>query len=412
MTLNLRTRTLTEGETAPLARSTRSRARSLLRGTATTALAVVALMCAVVPTAYATSYELAYTVSTSGALTVTNCNGTKFPSNVKGFQMSSGNYPTVAQIDVSFSPSTCGIMDAGNYTLEGSYFGSISTPDGNYWLRFGTVGVDYGSTDWTADWYYIQAYRLGGLWYAGTQPIDGITSTPSPTATTYSQNPITFSGTYNNGQSGAYNQILFDVTNTTQGFEMAITKPTSMQSIIGASYSFDYNLPAVGNYTYQVRLWDSANATGTPWVAGTGFGLGTTTARTATSTNAFNDPTPTSCDTLDIGCYIKIAVGWAFFPSQDSVDQFQTLTLANSYPFQYAYDIGNVRNELLTASATSTLTITVPFGTFGNITLLSAGLIQAVPFVGLLRTIIGYLLWFLFAELVYYQILRSHNKEV
>jgi len=256
-----------------------------------------------------------------------------------------------------------------------------------------------------------------GLWVWDTAwgayvPDDGITSTPSPTATTYTQNPVTFSGTYNNGQSNAYNQILFDVTNTTQGFEMAITKPTTMQSIEGATYSFDQNLPAVGNYTYQVRLWDSVNATGTPWVTGTGFGLGTTTIRTATSTNAFNDPTPESCDTLDIGCYIKVAIAWAFWPSQDSVDQFQSLTLANSAPFQYAYDIGNVRNELLTASATSTLTVSVPFGSFGNITLLSASLLQAVPFSGTIRTLLGYLLWFLFAELVYYQILRSHNKNV
>jgi len=200
--------------------------------------------------------------------------------------------------------------------------------------------------------------------------------------------------------------------NTTQGLTGTIIKPTSLQSVEDVPYSWSQNFPAVGNYTYTIQLWDMANATGTTPVNGAGFGLGTTTIRTATSTNVFNDPTPISCDTLDIGCYIKVAIGWAFYPSPESIDQFQSLTLADRAPFQYAYDVGNLRDELLTASATSTLTVTVPFGTFGNITLLSASMIQAVPFTGFIRTILGYLMWFLFAELVYYQVLRAHNKNV
>lgn len=141
----------------------------------------------------------------------------------------------------------------------------------------------------------------------------------------------------------------------------------------------------------------------------------------STSSNVIPNPSGTtpiiyeSCETFDLSCYITNAFQYLFIPSSDSVTRFRSLTLASSTPFSYAYDVGNVYNELFNTSTTTVLGITVPFKYYGNssstITLISASMIESVPYVGFIRTLISWLLWFMFAQLVYYQILKVHNKE-
>lgn len=122
--------------------------------------------------------------------------------------------------------------------------------------------------------------------------------------------------------------------------------------------------------------------------------------------------TPTlTCSSLDIACHIKNGFVWLFYPNQNSVDQFSNLSLENKFPFSYAYDIETLRGELF-PTATSTFAISVPFGNFGTTTLLSTTQIEAVPYASTIKTILGYILWILFAEMCYQQILKSHNKEV
>lgn len=238
----------------------------------------------------------------------------------------------------------------------------------------------------------------------------GITSVTTPTATTYIGNPITFAGTYDN--INTFTRLEFQLSNTTNGFQLL---PFYIPATIGTNQTFSLTrtLPLQGNYIGKVRLYDIVNATSTPWINMSDFGLATTT-ETATSTKLWNRPTPLSCDTLDIGCYMSSALSWAFYPTIESINQFQTITLQNTFPFSYAYDMGNVQNELLGNTSTTTPTISIPFGG-GTLTLLSASLLTTTitnyPFINTLKVMIGWLLWIMFAQQVYYLILRAHNKE-
>lgn len=121
------------------------------------------------------------------------------------------------------------------------------------------------------------------------------------------------------------------------------------------------------------------------------------------------------CDTFDLACYISNAFQYLFTPSTDATTKFNSLTLASSSPFSYAYDFGKVYDELFNSATTSVIGITVPFKYYGSgsstITIISAQMIENVPFAGFIRTLISWLLWFMFAQLVYMQIMKVHNKE-
>jgi len=135
----------------------------------------------------------------------------------------------------------------------------------------------------------------------------------------------------------------------------------------------------------------------------------------ATSTQQFGTPAPLVCEIWNISCHLKNAFIWLFYPSQASLDQFDTLTLENSVPFSYVYDMPTVFSELLGSSATTTMEIKVNGLHFvpnasSSVTFISSSMISAVPFANTLRTLMGYILWFLFALLVYRQVIKVHDK--
>jgi len=119
------------------------------------------------------------------------------------------------------------------------------------------------------------------------------------------------------------------------------------------------------------------------------------------------DSTILPCSLSNFGNCIINAFSYLFVPSTESTQQFSTTfaTLADKAPFVYIYQ---VQNEITTMwnTPSSFPTISIPFGSFGNITLLSAGLISAVPFVGLIRTILGALIWIIVAMTIYKKTLR------
>jgi len=140
-------------------------------------------------------------------------------------------------------------------------------------------------------------------------------------------------------------------------------------------------------------------------------------ASSTTSGNTYQTASTTLavCDTLDLGCYFGNALQYVFIPDPVTIMKFQNLTLASSSPFSYAYDIPRLRDELLNTSTTTVIAWTLPFhtqaSTTATVSLISVDQLNAIPFLPLLRTILGWLLWVAFAELIYYQILRVHNKE-
>lgn len=287
--------------------------------------------------------------------------------------------------------------------MEDGYFNNgATTVDGDYWVEL--TGRDANAGDIG----YFEVQRTGGLWslpvaVSGLQIDEPVDSSAHP------NNPIEFSGSYTNTET--YNQIILYLQNSSVNMTLV---PTTINlpntSAIDAPWSVSRNLPFSGAYSVTGRLWDSVNATGTPLTDPIYFFLGaTSTVSTTTQANLPGDPTPIDCGTFDVGCYIKNAMIWLFWPDQSSLAKFNSLTLENSFPFAYAYQIDNLRDELFDASETGSSTISVTVPNFGTITFLSKSMLEAVPYASLVKTILGWILWLMAVEYIYYRILRSHD---
>jgi len=140
-----------------------------------------------------------------------------------------------------------------------------------------------------------------------------------------------------------------------------------------------------------------------------------TTPTSATSSQPYSAPTPLVCDTFDIACYLKNAFVWLFYPTTESVSQFTTLSLATTFPFSYIYDVGNIYTELMSQTATSSLTISVPFHTVASstaaLTILSQTQLTSVPYAGYIRLVLTWVLYFMFAMHIYRRVMTAFNRE-
>jgi len=115
-----------------------------------------------------------------------------------------------------------------------------------------------------------------------------------------------------------------------------------------------------------------------------------------------------SCGTFDIICYIQAGANWLFVPSQESLDNFKNLTLQNSFPFSYLYDMPVLYDDAFNHSAQS-ITISIPWGSH-TFTLLSTSMLEAISFQSLVRTIMGALCIFMTALFLYHKILKVHDQ--
>lgn len=118
-------------------------------------------------------------------------------------------------------------------------------------------------------------------------------------------------------------------------------------------------------------------------------------------------PLVTSCSTFDIFCYLKNFAIWAFIPTSASLNQFATLTLENSLPFSYLYDMPVLYNDLFGQSSPA-LSISIPFLN-GNITLISSTMLDNIPFKNTLYSILTGLLYIGTAMAIRRKILSIHS---
>lgn len=219
---------------------------------------------------------------------------------------------------------------------------------------------------------------------------------------------------------------------------MAFNSDRSFTATTSGVFSFtfdivpDYATMGVGSTTYTLSantkfdatLWqdfddyDTFYGSGTPPVIldTASVTLAATTSSTTISLQeggAYSIPEFDCSVTQPTGC-LKNAGIWLLYPSVESVQQIQSLTLRGRFPFQYVYDMGTVREELFKSAqtASSTISITVPFipgRASSTITFLSAAKLAAVPYSDTIRTILGWLLWLMLAEYVYYRVIRVHD---
>jgi len=141
---------------------------------------------------------------------------------------------------------------------------------------------------------------------------------------------------------------------------------------------------------------------------------------TATGTPEFYDRTEEQevsqyrdCSITQLQNCLTNAGIFLFIPSNESIENFTTLkeSIANKFPFNYVADFKNAFTDFYTTATTETLEITVEFSTFGDITLLSEDLINAVPFASTIRTILGYLLWIMLVLQIYRRTLSIFNSQ-
>lgn len=344
-----------------------------------------------------------------------------------------GSCPTASSIFQSIGTSggngytILGLTTTGNYCDYGletnipsgtslgylQFAGSIS---GIYLLgSSNNIGYSYdaGATNPITGGVAFALCSGGSCSGALVPPVSSVTLT-SPTSQTYTNNPINFVTTNYESGDECFAGVDYDL------------EWNSLQSVIVPRYNFNscptgirtsvatstMNLPYQGNYRVRARMTGFVLASSTPWTAWQSFGLGTTTVAIDAPAQGF---VPQDCAWTDFGCGMKNAIGWAFIPDPATVAQFNDLTLAHSAPFSYVYDVPTVWNELFTNSATTTMEIKVnglhfvPNST-SSITFISSSMISAVPYASTLRTLMGYILWFMFGLLVYRQVIKVHDK--
>lgn len=206
---------------------------------------------------------------------------------------------------------------------------------------------------------------------------------------------------------------LFGTTTTPQNYDFTIYaelkegQGSYFEQIIGTENRITFN---PWNSSIQTIL----DATSTYFSPAMNNNLGF-----STSTDWLNNPDEIpeyECSiTSLVGC-IKNAGVWLFKPDKDVIENFKSLNevLPTKLPFSYAYDINEMRKELFESNATGTTSISLTFkiipgqGT-STLELISKSKLEAVPFANTVKTILGFILWFLAIEYIYYRVLKSHD---
>jgi len=368
--------------------------------------AVFALVLLFVPLkALAVNYQFEVDISADGDGYVSNPSIANFTDY--GFATNNSTSGIACRDSADFTVGTCPIFvnstsSGWSYsTLVGSTAkmelgfsnGAVgSTPDGYYMVSF----LDSGS----GNTLYFKARKISGTW-SSVALVDGVYPSTPVASTTVAYN-VVFSGTYNNSLS--YDEIVFAISDLTDS--MSIGQTYSLPLINGSGLPYSFTKPLTPNHDYEYQAWlrDSSDNSISAVTSFVDF---------STSALVLDTPawTPETCDSIitDFGACIRNFVHETFYPSAESISQFTTLTLRNSAPFSYIYDMGTLYNELFANGGTEEYAVsaTTPLG---DITFISADMIEDVPYSGFIKTILGYMMWFFTGMFIYRVILRVHNK--
>jgi len=197
---------------------------------------------------------------------------------------------------------------------------------------------------------------------------------------------------------------------------VATLRPTSYTG----DYIGDTELPD-GTYTAWIKFWNFSNQS---YVFPTSVTVNFTISSGIVTASEVVDQTdglmPNNqdyqyqpCSIIEIGGCISNSFIYLFYPSEQSVDSFISIydTLSTKFPFAYFTDFNDSISSVFTSSTTATIAITVPFGTFGEIDLISAQQIEEVPYTDLIRTLLGALIWVMMAFTIYRRTQKIFNQE-
>jgi len=319
---------------------------------------------------------------------------------------------------------------------DGHITGYTGTSDGWYWVY---IYDGTGGTTATVGG-YMSFSILGGVITINPDYFTGMTDSENSRFTTFTVDPTTGYATVTGHWTASSTptesqQIHFwqsspvfgkesfvSLTATTTGdfrFSFPFKDSTFQISATSTSYTLGTDVLFHAEIYQLYSNYNAFENSGTPPLLLTA----TTTSLSSTTTVSVNSqrsllglPEPAECGLTALTGCLKNAGVWLFYPSQDSVDSFRGLsgTLSGKFPFAYAYEINELRQELFGALNTSTTTISlnfkiIPGHATSTLTLLSSSMLSAVPYSGTIKTILAWILWLLAIEYVYYRVIRAHD---
>lgn len=314
-----------------------------------------------------------------------------------------------------------------NDDLESNYTTFPTALNGDYWQMITlSNGVQY----------YMTYERFGYRNWISPQepsfdPSDfpsgiGIISVNSPTSFGTTSSPVSWSfDVYASSSSetalpdGYRITVLNRVTAQQTSFVGLLPSYTSGDTFnVSTSTAITPN----GTYGYIIRLLSNAQEyldnpsvpqeiTGTS-IQGT-FSVGEVTF-VPLDTPIYEGPVQvsTDCNVNFLGSDFNLGgcIAYMVSPASTTMQNFSALTLEDRFPFAYAYDIAQLRDDLFNSPHTGSTTLAVSVPNFGTITFLSASMISAVPYANTIKTVLAALLWFFAMEYIYKLVLRSHNQ--
>jgi len=329
---------------------------------------------------------------------------------------------------VGTSTMTINIDDAShNGTYNGPWASNAGVTDnctgaGVYYHQFGVSG--------SATTYYFQYYWDGTAiqeitpewWLAGGQA-----------SSTYSTkfNNATFTATSSTigyyistadfvGQFDRPDVILLNIasaTNTQVASEMKLILPLTTGN---ATTTIDYSSLADGSYTATVNFWNMATqgfvfSRSGITVNFTVSGGVVTTQTVVQKTDGTLPPSESfyqECGLTALSGCISNAFRFLFYPSTESIDTFMSAysQLSTRVPFVYAYQASDLMTGLYTGASQNVPTVTIPTP-IGDITFISQDMINDIPFVELLRSLIAAGLWLMLFVVIYRKTLTIHDKQ-
>lgn len=159
--------------------------------------------------------------------------------------------------------------------------------------------------------------------------------------------PVIFSGQFNQGND-EYDNILLYITNATteQGQTILVSIPTTPNA--NGNWSTSLSL-LDGQYFVMARFYNSVNYTFGAWYP-------SETAKIVSFT--VGNPIIV-CDTLDLFCYIKQGLTWAFVPDFESFNQFTQLKddLSKKPPFGYITGIYTAMADVTNTTGDNSFTL-------------------------------------------------------
>lgn len=218
-------------------------------------------------------------------------------------------------------------------------------------------------------------------------------------------NNFAFVGKINN-QGGAYSFKLkvWGVTNATYSHEKTFIIPST--GAINYTYSQLWDFLPDGDYEYTWRFCDEegdctpywSDYTSTPKIQ---FEV------LEGATSPFPVEDFVECATFEMFCHLKNFSIWLFGITDETLYKFSTLTLEDRQPFSYLYEVDDLYQDLFNQTS-SELGISFTTTAWGTVTLISADLLEDVPFQGMILTILSSILWFFTVMTIYNRVTRVY----